>query len=544
MNAVEILDATGAPMKRGPKSSAFRATGGRHPSLTNWNPGRHSGQSALRFSRESMSDRVHDLARNDGWASAAVSRYVDTLVGAGWRLSAKPNMTTLGLTFDQMAEISERLEALWFDYVNDTGFWCDVERATNMAGMLGLATRHQFADGEAVGWVGWREGSPTGFSTCVQVIDPMRLSNPHGGMDTDILRDGVEVDGWGAASRYHIRQSHPGDLMHRGGANFEWKAFVRETEWGRPVIVHLREKQWAGMSRAVSCLAPIVTKLKQVTDGDDYELQAAALNSMLAAFVTTPMDQDLLDDTSTNVSAYSESEQAYYGANPLELDGVQMGFLHPGSKIDTIKAEHPSANFEVFQRNALRNVASAAGLTYEALTADYSQANYSSIRAAMVEFRKGFTARAAMIGSQWQGQIYRAWLEEVFDKGLIDIPAGVPSFQAAPVAWSHAKWIGPGAGWVDPKKEAEAAGLRMAFGVSTMEDEVANQGGDWMEKVDQIARERKYKIARGIDPDAGRPEARIQTQTPEQPEDDIDARGNEQSSSARVPNIQRRGNRK
>jgi len=533
MGAIEILDIRGNPIRSKQQSAAYRGAGGQHPSLKNWWPGRHSGHSALKFSREGLSDRVHDLARNDGWGSAAVSRYVDTLVGSGWRLSAKPNLVSLGLDFEQAAEISEKIEALWLDYTNDTGFWCDVERATNMAGLLGMATRHQFADGEAIGWLGWREGSPSGFSTCLQVIDPMRLSNPNNAMDSNILKDGVEVDDWGAPIRYHIRKSHPGDSF-AGSNQFTWDSFERETEWGRPIIVHLREKKWAGMSRATSCLAPIVTKLKQLTQYDDYELQAAALNSMLAAFVTTPMDRDVLDDVGDGVSAYSQSEIEYYGKQPLQMDGVQLGFLHPGSQINTVKAEHPSANFESFERNGLRNIASAAGITYEALTADYSQANYSSIRASMVEFRKGFAARAAMIGSQWQGQIYRAWLEEVFDKRLIKIPAGVPSYEAANVAWSHAKWVGPGAGWVDPKKEAEAAGLRLSFNVATLEDEVANQGGDWRNVIDQKAVERKYMKSRGIDPDAGKPEAVAKIKAEGTNEDNIDDRN---KGAFRVPVI-------
>ena len=93
-----------------------------------------------------------------------------------------------------------------------------------------------------------------------------------------------------------------------------------------------------------------------------------------------------------------------------------------------------------------------------------------------------------------------AWLEEAFDKGLIKLPANAPSFEAAPTAWSHAKWIGPGAGWVDPKKEAEASNIRMDSGLSTLEKEAAEQGGDWKDVQDQRARERKRAINLGLDP--------------------------------------------
>ena len=506
---IKITDKYGVPMKR--SATAYRGAGGHHPSLSNWRAGRYSGHAALRESREVLNDRIHDMARNDGWASAAMSRYVDTIVGSGWRLSSKPNHVTLGITREQADEVSDQIEALWHDATNDPGFWMDAERAQSPAGQLGLATRHQFADGEAIGWIGYREEAPTGFATCVQVIDPMRLSNPYGMMDSDTMKDGVEVDEWGAATRYHIRKSHPGDMVWGSGNSHVWEAFDRETEWGRPIIIHLRDKKWAGMSRGEAVLAPVITKLRQIHDYDDYELQAAALNAMLAAFVTTPMDPEIMDEESTDVSAYAQSEVEYYGKNPLEMEGVQLGFLHPGSQINTIKAEHPSANNEPFVRNAIRNIASAAGITYEAMSADYSQANYSSIRASIVEFRRGFASRSKMVGSMWQGQIYRAQLEEFFDKGLIKLPANAPSYEAAPVAWGHATWIGPAAGWVDPKKESEASVIKMANGLSTMEKENAEQGDDWKENIYQMARERDLKIKHGLNPDIGRPEARIQS---------------------------------
>lgn len=503
MSVPRILGPDGNPLSNKLRAEAYRATTRNHPAFANWNAPRLSGHAALKYSRETISDRVHDLVRNDGWASSALSRYQDTLVGAGWQLSAMPNQKLLGLNDDNYDEIVEQIECLWEDYSEDPGFWADAERSVSVAGLLGQAVRHQFADGEAIGWIGYREESRGPFSTCLQVIDPLRLSNPYNAPDSETIKDGVEVDEWGAASVYHIRRSHPGDWFTRGANMHEWQAFDRETETGRPIIIHMREKKWAGMSRGEAVMAPVAAKLKQITQYDDFEIQAASLNALLAAFLETPMDAEVLSgaETEDGLTNYTRSEADYYANNPLEFNGVQMTMLHPGQKIGTIKGEHPHSNYESFERNALRNIASAAGMSYEALTADFSQANYSSIRAAFVEFQKGFVARSAMIASTWQNQFYRAWLEEVFDKGLISVPAGVPSFEAFPVAWSHAEWIGPGQGWVDPLKEALGMGERMALGVSTLKKESGSQGSKWRKNIRQISRERKEMIKAGIDPD-------------------------------------------
>ena len=98
--------------------------------------------------------------------------------------------------------------------------------------------------------------------------------------------------------------------------------------------------------------------------------------------------------------------------------------------------------------------------------------------------------------------IYAAWLEEAINRGIITLPQGAADFAEAKAAYCSAKWIGPGRGWVDPHKEATAATERLAAGLSTLERECAEQGEDYLETIQQRARERKEMFALGLDPDA------------------------------------------
>ena len=69
-----------------------------------------------------------------------------------------------------------------------------------------------------------------------------------------------------------------------------------------------------------------------------------------------------------------------------------------------------------------------------------------------------------------------------------------PDFYENRYAYTRCKWIGPGRGWVDPVKEAQACQIRMDIGLSTLEAECAGQGLDWEEVLEQRARE-KAKLA-------------------------------------------------
>ena len=164
---------------------------------------------------------------------------------------------------------------------------------------------------------------------------------------------------------------------------------------------------------------------------------------------------------------------------------------------------HPNTAFEPFVKKIAHSIASVLGITYEQLTMDWSNVNYSSARAAILEVARGFKVDAGALRKQFMMPWYRAWLEEVFDKGMLVLPDGAPGFADFSDAWCGAEWIGAGKGYVDPEKEAKAAGMRIALGLSTLEIECAEQGHDYKVIISQRAKEIRLML------DAGLPNAAI-----------------------------------
>lgn len=232
--------------------------------------------------------------------------------------------------------------------------------------------------------------------------------------------------------------------------------------------------------------------------------EAAVLNAVMAAFVESPFDHDQFASAlggGEELSAYQQQRLDYYQAAPINVGGAKIAFTFPGEKVTLTKPSHPNSVFEAFERASLRNIASAMGMTYEQLSMDWGQVNYSSARAALLEVWRGFTARKEHFDQAFMAPIYAAWLEEAIDRGIITLPNGAPDFAEAKAAYCSAKWIGPGRGWVDPHKEATAASERLAANLSTLERECAEQGEDYLETIQQRARERKEMMALGLDPD-------------------------------------------
>jgi lambda family phage portal protein len=393
-----ILDGRGQPMRRlaslpayGGVSSAYGAASLTDSSVATWLPRHESADSANSFERERISSRVHDLVRNDGWAASGVQKLVDAAIGGGWRLSSKPNWFFLKQTKEWATEFGNTVEALWSMHANDPRCYVDLERKLDFAGLLALKFRHRLIDGESLSIMRWRERGGM-FATCEQVIDPDRLSNPNWRSDTEFMRSGVELDSDGAAICYHIRSAHPGEIWS-GASRAKWVAVERETEWGRPLVIHDFEPARAGETRPVSPLAPVLAKFRMLNRYDMAELQAAIVNAIFAAFLESPMDAETIANSMDDVVKYQTLREDVHERTGLRMDGVRLNTLAPGETFKMTEAARPAVAFAAFEAACLRNIAGAMGLSYEQLAMDWSKTNYSSARAAVLEVWRFIVAR-------------------------------------------------------------------------------------------------------------------------------------------------------
>jgi lambda family phage portal protein len=166
----------------------------------------------------------------------------------------------------------------------------------------------------------------------------------------------------------------------------------------------------------------------------------------------------------------------------------------PGDKFTGFDPKRPNPAFGQFLENAFRIIAVALDMPYELLLKDFSKTNYSSARASMLEAWRAFYRRRDRFAAGFMDPVYWLFLEEQANAGLIDAPDLYENRRA----YSACRWVGPGKGWVDPVKEAQAAILRIRSGLSTLEDECAEQGRYWIEVLEQLAREQDVIAELGL----------------------------------------------
>ncbi|MCU7839763.1 MAG: phage portal protein [Candidatus Thiodiazotropha sp. (ex Troendleina suluensis)] len=498
----QIVDTSGRPLVS--MTGAHRAARFDHDMLS-YAPPLRSADADLLPDMRTMVSRALDQSRNYPMVSGANQIHLDNIIGSGLRLSAKPDYRWLGLDAEWAAEWSRDVELFFRNYVEDPDCWIDASRRLTFGAMLGLAYRQYLTTGDILASTEWLPRRNAALSTAIQMIDPARLSNPHGLADANKLRGGVEMDRMGAPIAYHIRSAMEGDNWFYGADTYSWKRVSRETKWGRAKIIHIFEQERPGQSRGKSRLASVIAKGYGLEKFHDVSLEASIINSMYAAVIETEFNfaqaAQALDatDLASAANGVLSSQQAFQkGSQAVQMGGVKIPHLYPGERFNFMPSNHPGPNFAEFEKAFNRHMAAGQNLPYEMYARDYSETNYSGARAGLQEAWKFFTSRRELIGGRFATQVYTLVLEEGIDKGHIKLPPGSPDFYQGKAAYTRCRWIGPGKGQIDPLKESKADELEMDMGTLTLEEACARRGLDWQENLEQIAREQAFKEQMGI----------------------------------------------
>lgn len=507
---VRIIGLDGQPLR--PNKAKALASGGNAPydaadiygeSVAAWRPYLYSPDGELNMYRDRIVARVRDLVRNDGWASGVVTRILDNAIGGHYRPLFRPDYKALAAytgikAFDATwaHEFGRVAEANYRSWAYDSNHYCDAARSLNVPQIMRLAFRHNLVDGDALAQMAWlpnRLGSGRArYATAIQLIDPDRLSNPQLRFDQQSSRGGVQVDEYGAAYAYWIRRAHQGDWW-AAADSVRWDSVPRETDWGRPIIVHYFDHDRAAQHRGgTGIFAPILQRMKMLAKMDSVELSAAVINSIFGAYLESPFDHQLVEQAvgdTAELNAYQDARASFHEDRRTMVGDSRVPILFPGEKINTVKAERPNSNFASFEKVFLRNVSAQTGLSAQQVSQDWSDTNYSSARGALLEAFKTLKRRQSDFSNSFAQPVVGCWLEESMDVDDYPLPKGAPPFAECRSMYARAEWMGPARGWIDPVAEKQGSVLGMDAGLSTLQLECMEQGLDWEEVLDQRKRE-------------------------------------------------------
>ncbi|MBM3647790.1 MAG: phage portal protein [Alphaproteobacteria bacterium] len=441
-----------------------------------WLPSNPGAVAALTATQTELRTKSRDLVRRNAWANAALESYVANAIGTG----IKPQ----SLVTDPA--LRERIQALWRDWTLDA----DAAGLTDFYGLQALACRAMLEGGEALIRIRYRR-KEDGLAVALQlqVLEPEHLpvtlnTTAENG---NVIRAGIEFDRLGRRVAYHLYRTHPEDgaLAPMSGNGGMETARVDAGE-----ILHLFRPLRPGQIRGEPWLARALVKLNELDQYDDAELVRKKTAAMFAGFITRLAPED-------NLMGEGSADP-----NGVALAGLEPGtlqILEPGEDVKFSQPADVGASYAEFLRMQFRAVAAAMGVTYEQLTGDLTQVNYSSIRAGLLEFRRRCEAlQHGVIVHQLCRPIWQAFIEQAVLEGALTLSGYARGGQTQRRAYLAVKWIPQGWQWVDPQKEFNAMLTAMRAGLLSRSEAISSFGYDAEDVDREIAADNARADALGL----------------------------------------------
>ncbi len=498
----ELWRSNPSPMPR-PRSRMF--AGAQASRLTaDWVTSVTSADQEIKGSLKRLRSRSRQLVRDNDYAKSAIRVVRNNVVGTGVRLQAQV-MRQRGGRLD--TRVNEQIEKAWSEWgrkdsCNTAGQLCfsDIEK---------LAVSSMCESGEVfIRLVRQRFGrSKVSFALEVLEADQLDEDYQHPAKTPgNVWKLGVELDKFGRPVNYAFLTRHPGDT-----------AFPTHNPDKRHIIVpakdvvHLFDRTSArpGQTRGVPWLASAMQRMHHVEGWEQASVVRARASSALMGFITSPEGE--LDP----------GGEVYDGERVTGMEPGRFHYLAPGEQISIPDMDSPSGEYEPFLRAQLRAFASGIGCSYEVLSGDYSQSNYSSSRLALLQDRDTWRSIQQMMRDQFYQPVFDAWLEMAVLSGALNLP----TYESEPERYQHVRWVFRGYSYVDPQKEISAMKDAVRSGFKTLADCVAENGGDLDEllvaRQAELAKLDEMNIVTDTDPSAVSAAGLIQYR----PENTVDAFG-------------------
>lgn len=488
-----------------------------------WAADRRPPDSIIHGVKDEADARGREVVTNDGHAQGIVDINRDSIVGNQYRLNAQPNWTVLQSVIDRRfdekwaEEYQLALEEKFNLIAESDECWLDASRQLTFTAMIRMSVAVFVYTGEALGTAEWIREVDRPFYTAVQLISPSRLSNPDGAMNDRFLRDGVKKDDRGKPLGYYIRVSDPYDVADVLN-QFRWTYVPARKNlipgappmWNRKMVIHVKDSVQPNQTRGISALVAVLKEMRMTRKFRDITLQNAIVNASYAATIESELPSEVVaaamgagaaGDVSTAfmnfIGSYLSGLDAYLkNANAVAVDGAKMPHLFPGTKLNARNLGTPGGVGTDFETSLLRHTCAGLGISYEEFANDWSKTNYSSGKASALKTWKHMSSRKKFVADKVANEILSLFVEEDLNAGNLPLPRGWDSrifyMPYGKEALLQCDWIGAGRGQIDELKETQAALLRINGRLSTHEQEIAKQGGDYRKTFRQISREERY----------------------------------------------------
>jgi len=427
-----------------------------------WNTSGTSGNTEIGVGNAKLRANARDLCRNNAYARKAKREWAKRVVGYG--ITPRPD-TGNARSNTRILELFNR----WTEQ-------CCSDSRLNFYAAQKLLVESCYESGEVLVRL-WDRRPEDGLAVPLQIqlleadfIDESiyrQLSNGY-------IIQGVQFDVIGRVAGYWLFGSHPGEVVATSLRPMLNSAFVPAQ-----YILHHAEIDRPGDVRAVTRLAAVISKLRDLDEYADAEIVRKKTEACLAAMIT----QDAGSDGPTLGAA------AVDASTGLKVEDLRPGMIMYGQPGADVKFFSPEAagDYAAYKKTELREIAAGLEIPYVVLDDNLEAVNYSSYRGGLLAFRDAIEEyRWNWFIPQVLNPIWRRFIDKLYVMGEI------PELNYA-VAWDP-----PPFDLLDREAEAKADRLELQIGKKTWPQLIGEIGNDPELQVSEIEKWKSRIEAAGV----------------------------------------------
>jgi lambda family phage portal protein len=496
-----------------------------------------SADAELATSLARLRNGSRQMVRDAAYARRARTVVVNNVIGSGVGLQANVRATR----GDLRGNVNDAIERAWLEWMAADS--CHTGGVLHFHDLERAAMGQVFEAGECFVRMHYRAFGQSRVPLALELVEaervPDNLVEPGAASATGEVRMGIEVDVFGRPQFVWIRERHPGDVRGRISGTERYERVPASD------VFHLRIVTRWPQTRGEPWMHAVVRKLDDMNELTSAELQAVRASAYYFGTITTP-EGPAPDATGVANDTDAESKPV------MDIEPLTITQMAEGEQFQFHAPNRPNANLDAFLRHMVREFAAGSELSYESLSRDYSQSNYSSSRLALLDDRDNWKALQQWWIRSFREPLHRVWLRQAVLARAI--PQITPEAYASDMErYGSVRFKPRGWSWIDPTKEVEAYKEAIRGGLTTLTDVIAQtaDGRDIEDVVETRKRELELLAEHDLEVDttfeapaaAAAPAAPAATRpgAPSAADDnDDDVEGSNNTSSGRVVPLAKR----
>lgn len=448
-----------------------------------------------------LRSRARSLCANNEWGRRFLSLVAINLIGAtGPTLQVRAKTSSGAL--DKPA--NDAVEIHWARWARTA----DVAGRMSLSRMLHVVVKGVARDGEALVRVVRNKKLPYGMA--LQLLEADRLDESLNARLTNgnTIRQGVELDSMLRPVAYHVFTTHPGE---------NWNSGPRRTERiDASDLYHVYLPERAEQVRGYSWLHAVLMRSSMLHGFEEAAVVAARVGAAKMGVFKRSADA-----SDVGLNQIADAKDATTGALHMNAEPGEFVELPVGYELQSWDPEYPHANFESFLKACLRGLATGLDVATHNLSGDMTDVNYSSARIAELAEREVWTQLQNWLIESLLMPVFGDWLASSLMRGDITFEQSGKSLPTDRFAkfFNVSRFQGRRWAWVDPLKEAQAAGELVSLGLVSRTELAAAQGREFDDVIDELTVETAAMKAAGLStaPKASKPAAEAPAEEKETP---------------------------